>query len=135
MQTQNIIPRYAEIININDKVLVRQPKKKKFTPRYNPNTYTVTAQKGSVITATRNRHNITRNISFFKWIPNKISVPRVLSSDQNLQRVEDDLLSLIYNLSLHLSVFTCFNLPNVLQEWIIIGYSYINVQSSPHGQC
>ena len=52
----------------------------KLTPRYNPNPYTVTERKGSMITATRNGHNITRYFSFFKRIPNRpvllISIPR-----------------------------------------------------------
>lgn len=51
---------------IGDQVLVRQTKINKLTPRFNPKPYRVTAIKGTMITARRPDHMITRNCSHFK---------------------------------------------------------------------
>ena len=54
------------IFKIGDQVLVRQPKVNKLTPRFNPKPYRITAIKGTMITARRPNHMITRNCSHFK---------------------------------------------------------------------
>ena len=62
-----------------DKVLVQQMKKNKVTAPYNHRPYTVETVKGSMITAKRNGHVITRNASHFK--PIKID-PDVIIIDE-----------------------------------------------------
>ena len=58
-------------IKIGDQVLVRQQKKINLISRYSTNPYTVTEiKKGSRITAQNQKHNITRNKSFFKGAAN-----------------------------------------------------------------
>ncbi len=56
-------------MNIGDTVLVRQRKENKLTPKYNPQPYKVTARKGARVTVCRNGHYITRNVVYFKKIP------------------------------------------------------------------
>jgi hypothetical protein len=51
-----------------DKVIYKQPKHNKFTTPFNSKPYAVSEVKGSMITATRDGHFITRNSSFFKKI-------------------------------------------------------------------
>ena len=51
-----------------DIVLHKQPKHNKLTTPYNSKPYTVSRVKGSMVTATRDGHSITRNSSFFKKI-------------------------------------------------------------------
>ena len=55
---------------IGDTVLVRQKKKNKLTPPFDPTPHLITAMKGSMITAksTKSSNHITRNSSFFKRI-------------------------------------------------------------------
>lgn len=56
-------------LTIGDKVLCRQKKDGKLCPVYNPRPYKIIAIKGSMITAKRNDHIITRNSSHFKKLP------------------------------------------------------------------
>ena len=56
-------------IKVGDTVLVRQQKENKLSTKFNPKPYTVTARKGARVTVCRNGHFITRNVSFFKKIP------------------------------------------------------------------
>ena len=57
-------------IKIGDSVLVRQEKRNKLTPRFNPEPYTVTQRHNARVTArSKNGHTITRNASHFKPIP------------------------------------------------------------------
>jgi hypothetical protein len=53
---------------VGDTVLVKNQKKGKLIPPFNPDPYEVTAVKGSMITASRGDHSVTRNSSFFKSI-------------------------------------------------------------------
>ena len=53
-------------------MLVRAPKVNKFSSYYDPVPYKVTDVKGSMITAARPGHLITRNTSFFKKISARI---------------------------------------------------------------
>lgn len=53
---------------VGDHVLVKQKKKTKLTPFYDPRPYQLTHIKGTMLTATRHGHTITRNISHFKLL-------------------------------------------------------------------
>jgi hypothetical protein len=52
--------------NVGDKVLVKQDKKNKSTPKFDPNPYTIKQVKNSMIVAENEKHQITRNSSFFR---------------------------------------------------------------------
>ena len=56
-------------IKVGDTVLVRQRKKNKWSTRFDPKPYCVTQVNGTMITATRPGHYITRNSSFYKKVP------------------------------------------------------------------
>ena len=51
-----------------DHVLARQRKIDKLTPPYNPDPYTIVEKKGSMVTAAKEGHSITRNSSNFKRV-------------------------------------------------------------------
>ena len=71
---------------VGDSVLVKQPKQNKLTPAYEPKPLTITAVKGSMITASRpGRNPITRNRSFFKKIP-----PQNIVAHGDVDYSEDD---------------------------------------------
>ncbi len=53
-------------VNVGDLVICKQPKKNKFSTKFNPAPYKVIKVNGSTITAQRHTHQITRNISYFK---------------------------------------------------------------------
>ena len=75
-------------VHVGDRVLVRQPKLNKFTAPYLPETLTVVARKGSMVTAGNNRRSITRNSSFFK----KVSIPPTPTPEvqpDDLEAIED----------------------------------------------
>ena len=59
----------SHTFNIGDTVLVKSERKNKLSTFYDPNPYEITAIKGSMITAERADHQITRNCSWFKNIP------------------------------------------------------------------
>ncbi len=60
----------ASSLKVGDLVLVRNERKGKLQPVYDPKPYTVTMTKGTMVTASRvnPRHVITRNSSFFKML-------------------------------------------------------------------
>ena len=62
--------RHARVpdVQVGDRVLVRQPKLNKFTAPYLPETLTVTARKGSMVTAGNAKRSVTRNSSLFKKV-------------------------------------------------------------------
>ena len=60
-------------IGTGDHVLVKQRKRNKLTPLYDPHPYTVVEKRDSLIVARRGNHFVTRNSSFFK--PVLIDVP------------------------------------------------------------
>ena len=66
-----------------DSVLVRQKKLNKLTPFFNPNPYIVSEVKGSMVTAYRGKHKITRNSSFFKFLPGQ---PRAARIEKTVQQ-------------------------------------------------
>ena len=77
---------------INDTVLVKQKKLNKLTPPFNPNPYTITSMKGSMITARSNKTQspITRNSSFFKQIPNRHEFIVDDDDDDNDNEINDN---------------------------------------------
>ena len=58
-------------LQIGDSVLVKAAKKDKSSPFYDPKPYQVTKINGTMISATRESHTITRNASFFKKVKPK----------------------------------------------------------------
>ena len=63
---------YPSLLKEGDNVLIKQPKLNKLTPLYNPEPYTVVQKNGSMVTAERNGHFITRNSSHFRPVNAKI---------------------------------------------------------------
>lgn len=55
-------------VNIGDLVLLKKKKEGKLSLSYDPQPYTITKIKGSMITAQRKNHIITRNVTFFKRV-------------------------------------------------------------------
>ena len=80
--------RHARVpdVQVGDRVLVRQPKVNKFTAPYLPETLTVTARKGSMVTAGNAKRSVTRNSSFFK----KVAVPQTPSPEAPPEDRQDD---------------------------------------------
>ena len=68
--------------NIGDTVIVKVERKNKLSTFYDPIPYTITAINGSMITAERTDHTITRNCSWFKII---------LAQHKNAEIEEDDI--------------------------------------------
>ncbi|GFO17345.1 transposon ty3-g Gag-Pol polyprotein, partial [Plakobranchus ocellatus] len=64
-------------IQKGDTVLVHQQKQNKLTPPYNPAPYIVTDVRGSMVTAAKGGHSITRNSSFFKTVPAQDSLSQL----------------------------------------------------------
>ena len=57
-------------IKVGDKVLYLQPRRTKHTTPFNNQPYTVLKVKGSLVSASRPGHTITRHITFFKKLAN-----------------------------------------------------------------
>ena len=56
------------VIQVGDRVLLRQRKQNKFSTRFDPKPFRVTRKKGTMITAFRNGKYVTRNSSLFKKV-------------------------------------------------------------------
>ena len=76
-------------IQIGDLVLIRQKRRNKFSSNFDPKPYRVVKVKGTTITALRNGHYVTRNISFYKRIPRNDSSGD--NSGDVGESIEDDL--------------------------------------------
>ena len=78
-------------MSLGDTVLVRQQKKNKLTPCFDPKPYEIIEIKGSMVTATRKGHTITRNSSFFKAIPSQHKQParNVIKAKPGSTKVRD----------------------------------------------
>ncbi len=63
MQIENLMLKRLALIKVGDLVLVRNERKGKLQPVYDPKPYTVAMTKGTMVTASRvnPRHVITRN--------------------------------------------------------------------------
>ena len=77
-------------ILVGDTVLVRQKKKNKWSTRFDPEPYCVTRTKGTMITATRPGHYITRNLSFFKKISPQECNRKTDQEDEGLDALDDN---------------------------------------------
>ena len=66
-----------------DTVLVRQPKINKQTSKFDPKPYCIIQKKGSMITAKRDDHKITRNSSYFKLVPHTLNLYSEPHSDED----------------------------------------------------
>ena len=53
-------------IQVGDTVILKQGKKNKFTTKFEPTLYKVLERRGVTIVAENQRHNVTRDVSFFK---------------------------------------------------------------------
>ena len=76
-------------IKEGDYVLVRQSKQNKLTSPYDPRPYKVITRKGTMITAERPDHSITRNIQHFKFYSKK--VPSNLYGKGESDQLEEDI--------------------------------------------
>ena len=76
-------------ILVGDTILVRQQKKNKLSTRFDPEPYQVTRVKGTMVTATRLGHYVTRNISFFKKISPQ--QPHQQDTDREEEEIWDEL--------------------------------------------
>lgn len=74
-------------VKIGDNVLVKNTGIMKKTP-YNPHPLTVTAKKGSMITAERDGQKVTRNSSFFKTTPSPQTAIESQESEESFERPE-----------------------------------------------
>ena len=75
-------------ITTGDIILFRQKKCNKLMTPFNPKPYTVVAVKGTMVTAKRQDHEITRNLSHFKLIGkyavnDEQSIPRMRRQNQH----------------------------------------------------
>ncbi len=80
---------------LGDTVLVRQKKKNKFSTRYDPSPYQVTSINGSMVTASRPGHSVTRNISFYK----KIQLQQREGQWQDWNNMEEDISDVSDNIN------------------------------------
>ena len=78
-------------LRLGDKVLVQKPRTNKLSSFYDPHPYIVTKIDGTMITATRENHKITRNSSHFKKVDMR-SPPTVgLSANEKMEEDFDEL--------------------------------------------
>ena len=88
-------------IKIGDHVIVKQERKNKLTPNFNPMPYVVVERKHSRVTAkARYGHTITRNVSHFKKIPDpeqtsdedeeRQPIVQANDDDENGRRIDDE---------------------------------------------
>ena len=79
-------------LQVGDRVLVKQRKLHKVTPRFNTNPYYITDMKGTLVTASNptNHHEITRNTSHFKPIPETAVVPRPFQPEEGDDEVREE---------------------------------------------
>ena len=75
------------IFKVGDQVLVRQRKRNKLTSRFDCRPYKIVAIKGTMITARRNDHHITRNCSHFKPFSGTL---RETNTESDLESDESD---------------------------------------------
>ena len=80
------------IVKVGDVVRVRNEKKGKLEPVYDPGPYTVTQMKGTMVTATRTnpRHVVTRNTSYFKRLKVSNDEPAAYTEFTEVDEVDGD---------------------------------------------
>lgn len=77
------------LLTEGDHVLVKQRKLNKLTPPYHPKPYTVIHKNGSMITAERNGHSITRNSVYFRPVQAE-PLPEDEESSSNTPKSQPD---------------------------------------------
>ena len=77
-------------LQTGDAVLVKQRRRNKLTPPFCPTPYQVTARKGSMITAERGNHQITRNSSHFKPVMGDVPSPLLAEEGEEDDDVEEE---------------------------------------------
>ena len=77
-------------LQTGDAVLVKQRRRNKLTPPFCPTPYQVTARKGSMITAERGHHQITRNSSHFKPVMGDVPSPLLAEEGEDEDDVEEE---------------------------------------------
>ena len=80
------------VIQVGDQVLVQQKKTHKLMPLFDPSPYEVIEVKGTMITAARPNHVITRNISHFKVLKQHGKLSIISESIRSTQQPNDPLL-------------------------------------------
>ena len=87
-------------IQIGDFVLIRQKRRNKFSSNFDPKPYRVVKVKGTAITAMRNGHYVTRNISFYKRIlkkGNMVDFGEGIENDLNENTIVDPMQNMQEN--------------------------------------
>ena len=77
--------------DIGTYVLVKQPQHNKMTPLYNPHPYQIVSVKGSMITAQRGTHKVTRNSSHYKAIPEPMDANYPVEKENKIYDSLDDI--------------------------------------------
>ncbi len=75
-------------IQVGDYVLVKQDRQNKLTSRFNDKPYRVIYRNKSRVTAQRDNHRVTRNVSHFKQIPRPTNIQS--DDDTDFEQSEDD---------------------------------------------
>ena len=90
MKTNADITNHAKprALMIGDNVLLRQKKCNKLTTPFDPKPYTVIAVKGTMVTAKRQNHEVTRNSSYFKLIPGHVRDDEQSDNDSTDEEVK-----------------------------------------------
>ena len=58
----------SSCLTVGDFVLVRQQNRNKLASNFDPSPYRITGKNGTMVTATRADHTITRNVQHFKFL-------------------------------------------------------------------
>ena len=88
LQKKEKMKEYAD--HTGDTVLVRRTKKTKLSPPFDPKPFIVESRKGTMVTAKRGFHTITRNVSFFKKISDSWFQNDTLTDDHESDDDDDD---------------------------------------------
>ena len=78
------------LLKPGDTVLVKQPKRNKFASPFDHKPYQISRKKGSMVTAEREDHQITRDSSFFKHVKNAEPVNPSISNETFSKSNEED---------------------------------------------
>ena len=87
--TDNLLHAKPSNIEEGDTVLVRQPKRTKHTPPFNPNPFEVTTRRGNMIVARRGDKLTKRNVSHFKRIEAPPPDPHITSEEDNEEHMDN----------------------------------------------
>ena len=77
-------------LSIGDTVLAKQRRTNKMSTPFDPQPLTITARKGSMVTATRGGYSVTRNVSHFKPFQWRLPEPDALEFDDPISRPPKD---------------------------------------------